>query len=182
MKPSPFRRPRLAAARAAAVAALAGAAAGCGFQLQDTGRTLPPALAHTYIASEDRRSEFVESLRDVLRLHGVELVSENEASAVLEIVRDETGQSVLSVSARNTPREYEVWYVVAFRLRIDGQESLSPPPIQLTRAYTYDETKVLAKAREEQVLRRALAEELARQVVRRIEALQTAPESVDPSA
>jgi len=180
MKLNPFRRPWLAARIAAAVA-LPACTAGCGFQLQDTGSTLPPELAYTYIASDDRRSEFVDSLRDVLRLHGVELVSEAEATAVLEIVQDETGQRVLSVSARNTPREYEVWYVVAFNLRIDGKESLSSPPIQLTRAYTYDETKVLAKAREEQVLRRALAEDLARQVLRRIEALQSAP-ATTPSA
>ena len=41
----------------------------------------------------------------------------------------------------------------------------------MTRSYTYDETQVLAKSREEQELRRSLAEDLARQVVRRIEAL-----------
>src|SRR5690606_40961825 len=113
-------------------------------------------------------------------LHGGELVSEAEATAVLEIVQDETGQRVLSVSARNTPREFEVWYVVAFSLRIDGKELLSSQPIQQTRAYTYDETKVLAKAREEQILRRALAEDLARQVVRRIEAVQDAAAPPSP--
>jgi LPS-assembly lipoprotein len=156
-------------------------AAGCGFQLQNTGSTLPPALARTYIASDDRRSEFVDSLRDVLRLHGVELVSEGDATAVLEIVQDETDQRVLSVSARNTPREYEVYYAVTFSLRIDGEERLTSQPLVLTRAYTYDETKVVGKAREEQILRRALAEDLARQVVRRIEALQNAPPPSPPS-
>jgi LPS-assembly lipoprotein len=168
--------------RLAAAPALVAALPGCGFHLQNTGSTLPPELAQTFIASDDKRSEFVDSLRDVLRLHGVELVPESEATAVLEIVQDETSQSVLSVSARNSPREYEIYYVVAFTLRIDGEERLKPPPIVLTRAYTYDETKVLAKSREEQVLRRALAEDLARQVVRRIEALQVAPAAVDPSA
>jgi outer membrane lipopolysaccharide assembly protein LptE/RlpB len=41
----------------------------------------------------------------------------------------------------------------------------------VTRSYTYDETQVLAKASEEQILREALADDLARRVVRRIEAL-----------
>ena len=182
MNPPPVRRSWHGAPAAAAFGALATALAGCGFQLQDTGSTLPPALARTYIASDDRRSEFIDSLRDVLRLHGVELVDEGEASAVLEIEQDETNQRVLSVSARNIPREYEIYYAVTFSLRIDGEERLNPPPIVLTRAYTYDETQVLAKSREEQVLRRALAEDLARQVVRRIEALQATPPPVDPRA
>jgi LPS-assembly lipoprotein len=41
----------------------------------------------------------------------------------------------------------------------------------VSRAYTYDETQVLAKAAEEEILRRALAEDLARRVLQRIQAL-----------
>jgi len=40
-----------------------------------------------------------------------------------------------------------------------------------TRAYTYDETQVLAKEAEEQILREALADDLARRVLQRIQAL-----------
>ena len=45
----------------------------------------------------------------------------------------------------------------------------------VTRSYTFEETQVLAKASEEEVLRRALADDLARRVVRRIEGLGSAP-------
>ncbi|HEX7062391.1 MAG TPA: LPS assembly lipoprotein LptE, partial [Woeseiaceae bacterium] len=41
----------------------------------------------------------------------------------------------------------------------------------VTRAYTYDETQVLAKAAEEEILREALAADLARRVMQRIQAL-----------
>jgi len=43
--------------------------------------------------------------------------------------------------------------------------------LRARRNYTYDETQVLGKEREASILRQALAEDLARQVVRRIEAL-----------
>ncbi len=81
---------------------------------------------------------------------------------MLDIVSDETGQRVLSVSARNIPREYEVFYAVTFSLRVGTESLISNESLVVTRAYTYDETQVLAKAAEEQILRRALAEDLAR--------------------
>jgi outer membrane lipopolysaccharide assembly protein LptE/RlpB len=55
-----------------------------------------------------------------------------------------------------------------------------PASMVATRSYTYDETQVLGKAQEERILRRALAEDLARQIVRRIEAVGGADVSVVP--
>ena len=43
--------------------------------------------------------------------------------------------------------------------------------LAVTRSYTYDETEVLAKAAEEQILREALAADLARRVMQRIQSL-----------
>jgi LPS-assembly lipoprotein len=77
---------------------------------------------------------------------------------------------VLSVTARNVPREFEVFYQVTFSLLVDGERMIEPESLIVTRSYTYDETQVLAKSREEQELRRSLADDLARRVVRRIEA------------
>ena len=156
--------------RAGAIAAACAAVSSCGFQLQGAG-TLPPALTRTYLVSSEPHSDFSSSLTTTLRLRGAEVVtSEGEASSVLSIVEDITGQRVLSVTARNVPREYEVFYQVTFSLLVDGERMIEPESLIVTRSYTYDETQVLAKAREEQALRRALADDLARRVVRRIEA------------
>jgi LPS-assembly lipoprotein len=81
---------------------------------------------------------------------------------------------VLSVSARNIPREYEIFYTVTFSLAADGAALIEPVSLVARRSYTFDETQVLAKDREERILRRALADDLARQVVRRIEAAGSA--------
>jgi LPS-assembly lipoprotein len=154
-----------------AILVLVLAAAGCGFHLQGSG-TLPPALAKTYLVSAAPHSEFLLSLTEALRLRGSDLVAaRDQAEAVLDVVADQTGQRVLSVSARNIPREYEVYYAVTFSLQVGEQKLIDDESLVVTRSYTYDETQVLAKAAEEQVLRRSLAEDLARRVVRRIEAL-----------
>lgn len=168
--------PFLAATRrAGASLGLALALAGCGFHLQGAG-TLPPAMARTYLDTRKPHSEFLVSLTDVLRQRGAELMPEPaEGAAVLAINADDSGQRVLSVSARNIPREYEVFYSVTFSLRVGAESVITNETLVVTRAYTYDETQVLAKAAEEQILRRALAEDLARRVLQRISSVHAAP-------
>jgi LPS-assembly lipoprotein len=155
----------------AAILALALALSACGFHLQGSG-SLPPALAKTYLAGSAPHSDFLLSLTEALRLRGSDVVTVRDtAESVLNVSSDQTGQRVLSVTARNIPREYEVYYAVTFSLQVGDQKLIDNESLVVTRSYTYDETQVLAKAAEEQVLRRALAEDLARRVVRRIEAL-----------
>ena len=157
--------------RASLVLAVALAAQGCGFQLQGAG-TLPAAMTRTFVDTDRPHSEFLTTLTGVLKQRGAEvLTAPAEGAAVLDISVDETGQRVLSVSARNIPREYEVYYAVTFSLRVGTESLISNESLVVTRAYTYDETQVLAKAAEEDILRRALAEDLARRVMQRIQAL-----------
>ena len=147
------------------------AASGCGFHLQGAG-TLPAEMARTFVDTDRPHSEFLESLTDVLRRRGAEVLEAPvPGAAVLDITLDETGQRVLSVSARNIPREYEVFYAVTFSLRVGAESLIDNESLVVTRSYTYDETEVLAKAAEEQILREALAEDLARRVMQRIQSL-----------
>jgi len=164
-----FARAALASG-ALAAAMLAG---GCGFQLAGSG-PLPTVMAKTYLETTQPNSDFLGSLREALRLRGLEVVDTRAAAgARLVITEDSTGQRVLSVSARNIPREYEIFYTVTFSVEADGQAIIEPSSLSVRRSYTFDETQVLAKAREERILRRALADDLARQVIRRIEAAGT---------
>lgn len=156
---------------AALVAAIGLATSACGFRLSGAG-PLPDAMAKTYLETSEPHSDFFGSLREALRQRGLEVVETRaEAGARLIISEDSTGQRVLSVSARNVPREYEIFYAITFSLEAGDESLIEPQSLVATRSYTFDETQVLAKAREERILRQALAEDLARQVVRRIEAV-----------
>jgi len=137
----------------------------CGFQLR-TAPQLPPEMARTYIDTKDRHSEFYRSLRRGLVEAGVDVVdSAADASAVFTVLNDDTDQRVLSVSARNVPREYEVFYTINYTVQTDTGILLAPQLQTATRDYTYDETKVLGKAQEEEQLRDALARDLVRIVL-----------------
>ena len=145
--------------------------AGCGFQLQGELVT-PPGMERTYIDTIERNSEFHRELRRQLLAADVELVdSAAEATAIFAITTDDTGQRVLSVSARNVPTEYEVFYTVEYALT-SGEEILLPPQdVTFTRDYTWDETLVLGKAREEDLLREAIVRDLVRTVLKQISSL-----------
>ena len=142
--------------------------AGCGFQLQGPP-TMPEGMQRTYIDTPDRHSPFYRALRRDLLAAGIEIVDrEADASAVLAVYVDDTDQRVLSVSARNVPTEYEVYYTVEYGVT-SGDETLLPvQDLTLTSDYTYDSTLVLGKAREEETLRNALARDLVRIILKQI--------------
>lgn len=155
----------------AALAVLALALAGCGFQLRGSVE-LSPRMATPYLEVQDRHTPFSAALASTLESAGATLSqARTGASAVVIVRRDEAGRHVLSVTAQNTPAEYEVYYTVEYSVMADGAELLPPQSLTLTREYTYDETQVLAKQHEERIIRESLARDLAGLVVRRLAVL-----------
>ena len=129
-------------------------------------------MARTYISVDDQNSQFYRALREQLQAAGVDMVDSAAAStATLSITFDETDQRVLSVSARNVPTEYEVYYTIQYGIDDGVQNLLEPQTLTVTRDYTYDSRLVLGKAREEELLRKAIVEDLVRIVLKQIATL-----------
>jgi LPS-assembly lipoprotein len=145
--------------------------AGCGFQLQGE-LTTPSAMQRTYIEPVERNSLFHRELRLQMQAAGVNLVdSPAEATAIFSIRIDDTGQRVMSVSARNVPTEYQVYYSVEYSLISGENMLLEPQLINLTRDYTYDTTLILGKSHEETLLREAIVKDLVRIVLKQLSSL-----------
>jgi LPS-assembly lipoprotein len=158
-------------ARILAIASILLGICSCGWQLQGTS-PLSEVAAVTYIETDDRYSDFYRALRERLRISGARLADQRaDATAIVRIRQDESGQRVLTVSASNTPEEYEVFYRVEYSVSNQTQELIAPQWVEFTREYSYDETAVLAKQKEQSILREALARDLAGSVVRRLSAL-----------
>ena len=154
------------------VAALATSVASCGFKLR-SDPVVPPEMARTYIATDDRYSPFYRSFREQLESAGAEVVaSPLDATAEFSILADDTGQRVLSVSARNVPTEFEVYYTINYAVRNAKRTLLEPQLQTLTRDYTYDETRVLGKNREEELMREAIVDDLVRLVLFQLSSIQ----------
>jgi LPS-assembly lipoprotein len=150
---------------------LASLLAGCGWRLQGTSK-LSSVMATTYVETDDRYTDFNRALRDSLEASGARLAhNKDDATAVVRIIKDVSGQRVLTVSGRNTPEEYEVYYSIEYSVDGRTEELIPPQRVELTREYSYDETAVLAKQKEQGILREALARDLAGLVVRRLASL-----------
>jgi len=147
-------------------------AAGCGFQMQ--GRTdYVEELESVYLQMPNRNSDLARELRRSLKVADVKLApTAGEATAVLEVTRDNSGREVESVSAENRPREYRVFYTAVYRVTSGEEVLLRPQRVTRTRIYTYDELEVLAKDHEETLLRGALAKEIAGVIARRLATIE----------
>ena len=129
-------------------------------------------MEKTYLSAEDRYSPFLREFQRQLQDAGVELAdSQADATATFLLSFDETDQRVLSVSARNVPTEYEVYYTIEYSLTAGIDVLLAPQTLTLTRDYTYDSTLVLGKAREEELLRSAIVKDMVRIVMKQISTL-----------
>lgn len=157
--------------RIGAGAALLLSLAGCGFQFQ--GRPeFPPQMAVTHIDTGDRYSPFYRQLVTVLRRNEVSLTDNPaEARTIIRVLTDDTGRRLLSVTARNVPAEYEVYYRIRFKVDVDGAEAVPVEQLAITRDFAFDETKVLGKASEEENIRQAVARDLVGLVTRRLTAI-----------
>ena len=141
---------------------------GCGFQLAGsvTDVEVPTPV---YVAATDRYSPFYLGAMQRLRASGIAVTDTlGDAATILTIRRDETGARVLSVSAQNVPREFEVFYTVSYDLAVGSELRVVANDITLARDYTWNETQVLGKAREEEIIRAALADLLLEDFVRRV--------------
>jgi LPS-assembly lipoprotein len=145
--------------------------AGCGFHLQGR-QPMPAAFSFTYIDTQDEQTDFVQDLRKALIASGSKVIrTQGSSGATVSVHDDELTERVLSVSARNIPTEYELTYRVKFSVTAGGKTLIDDEEISATRDISFDETQLLAKEREQEILREALARDLVALVMRRLASL-----------
>jgi len=143
----------------------------CGFHLQGR-QPLPPTFQYTYIDTKDEQTDFVQDLRKALIASNVNVIrTKGSSGATISVHSDELAERILSVSARNIPTEYELTYKVKFSVMSGGKSLIDDEEISATRDFSFDETQLLAKEREQEILREALARDLVALVMRRLAAL-----------
>ncbi len=125
------------------------------------------------LEADEQQSEFIACLRDALSGAGARIEPRaGEGVARVRVTRDRVTERVLTVSARNIPTDYELTHEV--RVVVDGpdgHELLPQEEFTLTRVYSFDERKLLAKEREKDLLLASLARDMASVVMRRLGSL-----------
>ena len=133
---------------------------------------MPAQFADTYVETKDEQTDFVQDLRKALIASKVNVIrTKGSSAAVIEVHEDELTERILSVSARNIPTEYELTYKVTFSVVADGKTLIDKEDISAMRDISFEESQLLAKEREQEILRAALARDLVALVMRRLAAL-----------
>lgn len=96
-----------------------------------------------------------------------------KAEAILEFLQESRDKEILSLTAAGRVREFRLRYRVGFRVH-DGKGAMFVPPtrLELTRDVTFNDTEVLAKESEEQLLFRDMQTDMVQLILRRLAAAQ----------
>ncbi|PPK53001.1 LPS-assembly lipoprotein LptE [Marinobacter persicus] len=143
--------------------------AGCGFQLRGTS-PVPAALQPLAVdCPASLPGDFCNSVREQLRLGGVELASEARADYVLRLRDYRQDRRASAITSTASAAEYVLRHTVSLELMTSEQVPLiGKTDLNASESYRYDENNVLAKQREEDELRQQLGDRLAQQVIFRL--------------
>ena len=142
------------------------ALAGCGFRLRGTAdlpfQTLFVPNSDSGIALDLKRNLQAGSQAKVVD-------DAKQAEAVLVFSEEIREKNILSLTAQGRVREFQLRYRVGFRVH-DGKGADFVPQntILLTRDITFNDTDVLAKEAEEQLLFRDMQSDMVQQIMRRL--------------
>jgi LPS-assembly lipoprotein len=152
------------------VAALLAAAAlaGCGFHLR--GEATYPFT--TLYVNSPMSTPFVLELRRTLSASGGAAVVDKAADAqvILDVPTVSDDKSVLSLSSGGRVREFALTKRVSFRLHdAEGRDWMPADEIIVRRAYTFNESEVLARDAEETRLLKEMQTDAIQQIIRRMQ-------------
>jgi len=151
--------------------ALACVLSGCGFRLRGSA-DLPAAMRVTCIEGIRPYGTLADDFATALRLHNITVTDNRSVStACLRIGANTTRKLVVSVDTAGNVQEYEIRQTILFSVvATDGTVVVPEQSVALSRDYIFSSTDVLGKAREEQVVRATLQENLVNLAMLRISA------------
>ena len=148
----------------------------CGYKLAGKA-DLDTVFDKTHVAHEARGRAMDELVEQQLKVNQVELVSAEDASAIITILYERTEREILSVDEDGKVREYELILRIGFNVvDADGKKMTKNQDIRLSRDFLFDIDDVLGGSREERVLYQEMREDAARLIVYRLQAVSTATE------
>ncbi|MCC2973437.1 LPS assembly lipoprotein LptE [Massilia sp. IC2-476] len=148
--------------------------AGCGFQLRGSNGQYNMPFKSIYLAFTETSPLGTELKRNLRAGDGVRIETDaSKAEALFDVLSESRGKAILSLNSLGRVREYSLSYTLVFRVRdASNRELLGPTELTLRRNIAFDESQVLAKESEEQLLYRDMQADLVQQILRRLAAIK----------
>lgn len=156
------------------LAAASAVLAGCGFQLRQAPHF---AFSSIYVAAAPNSALGRQLRRSIASSDSVRVVADPAAQAaaqvVLDLLADQREKVVVGLSASGQVREFQLRTRVRFRLRTPaGKELIPETELLQQRDISFNESAVLAKEAEENLLYRDMQTDIVQQLMRRLAAVK----------
>ncbi|CAN5312938.1 hypothetical protein BH11PSE11_BH11PSE11_31690 [soil metagenome] len=146
----------------------------CGFQLRGSSNSAALHFKSIYLGFPETSTLGTE-LKRYIRSNGETLIATDPKSSEvnLEVLSETREKGVLSLNNQGRVREYTLYYKLKFRVKDKSEkELLAPTEIVLKRDISFNESQVLAKEKEEELLYRDMQSDLVQQILRRLAAIK----------
>ena len=143
--------------------------AACGFQLRGTADV---PFSNVYVPGTTGIA--LDLRRNIQAGTNARIVDDpKQADAVMQFTLESREKEILSLTGTGKVREYRLRYRVGFRVH-DGKGGDYVPQntLEITRDISFNDTEVLAKEAEEQLLYRDMQNDMVQQIMRRLSAAQ----------
>jgi LPS-assembly lipoprotein len=156
--------------RRAFLVSLATVLSGCGFRLRGTA-DLPFTTVYVPGATGGIALDLARSIQAGTNAKVV--TDPKEADAILQFTAEAREKEILSLTGAGRVREFRLRYRVGFRVHDGkGNDYVPQSTLELTRDVTFNDSEVLAKETEEQLLFRDMQGDMVQQIMRRLSAAQ----------
>ena len=140
--------------------------AGCGFHLRGSA----PVPFDTLYIPNAKTGIALDLKRNIEAGTNAKVIDDpKKADAILELSGESREKIILSLTGTGRVREFRLRYRMGYRVH-DGKggEYVPPSVVALQRDVTYDDSAILAKEAEEQLLFRDMQSDMVQQVLRRL--------------
>ena len=150
------------------VGLLLAAITACGFQLRGAAN-----LPFKTLYIQGKKLTISRELAQNFKTNGIQVLdSATGAELILELVNERNEKRILSLSGGGLVREFELLYTAEFRTRGTDNPIFGPvQSVQLRRDFSYNDNALLGKAEEEERLNNDMRKDAAREILRRLSAL-----------
>ncbi|WGS85171.1 LPS assembly lipoprotein LptE [Methylomonas sp. UP202] len=139
---------------------------GCGYHLRGSV-DMPEAMKNVYIFGAS--SQLQTQMQSIVRASKGKVVgSPNDAGVVVKVLKEDMRRRTLSIGSTGKSNESELEYYLRFQM-YDNQEKplMEEQTIEMSREFFNDQTAILAKTNEEQLIRSEMYKQVARMLLAR---------------
>lgn len=145
---------------------------GCGFHLAGSGE-FASSLDNTSVQSAVSSRELVRLIERNLKSNKINIVEVDQATALINILFEESEKTVLTLDSDGKAREYELILNVIFDVKKpDNSYLLREQSIRLNRDFVFDKSSLLGANEEEQQLFSEMRSDAARIIVSRLQTIE----------